>query len=215
MLHKYREQQVLKNVWTDKKYQSEFNGTNLLKKLIGKNEFSYPKSLYAVMDIVKIMSGDGDTVMDFFGGSGTTAHAILAADEEQKTRRTFIMCEQLDEHVDIMLRRIPRVIESRNFVYANIMNNANKFRKRVELAKDDKEYLALLKEATSSSFLSYRVDPTKLNEDEFRKLSSSDKRRLLLELIDNNTLYVNYEDINDPSFKVSDTDKKFNKELYK
>ncbi len=215
LLHKYREQQVLKNVWTDKKYQSEFNGTNLLKKLIGKNEFSYPKSLYAVMDIVKIMSGDGDTVMDFFGGSGTTAHAILAADEEQKTRRTFIMCEQLDEHVDIMLRRIPRVIESRNFVYANIMNNANKFRKRVELAKDDKEYLALLKEATSSSFLSYRVDPTKLNEDEFRKLSSSDKRRLLLELIDNNTLYVNYEDINDPSFKVSDTDKKFNKELYK
>ena len=215
LLHKYREQQVLKNVWTDKKYQSEFNGTNLLKKLIGKNEFSYPKSLYAVMDIVKIMSGDGDTVMDFFGGSGTTAHAVLAADEEQKIRRTFIMCEQLDEHVDIMLRRIPRVIESRNFVYANIMNNANKFRKRVESAKDDKEYLALLEEATSSSFLSYRVDPTKLNENEFRKLSSGDKRRLLLGLIDNNTLYVNYEDINDPSFKVSDTDKKFNKELYK
>lgn len=102
-----------------------------------------------------------------------------------------------------------------SFVYANIMNNANKFRKRVESAKDDKEYLALLEEATSSSFLSYRVDPTKLNENEFRKLSSSDKRRLLLELIDNNTLYVNYEDINDPSFKVSDTDKKFNKELYK
>lgn len=214
LLHKYREQQVLKNVWTDKKYQSEFNGTNLLKKLIGKNEFSYPKSLYAVMDIVKIMSGDGDTVMDFFGGSGTTAHAVLAADEEQKIRRTFIMCEQLDEHVDIMLRRIPRVIESRNFVYANILNNANKFRKRIESAKDDKEYLALLEEATSSSFLSYRVDPSKLNEDEFRKLSSSDKRRLLLELIDNNTLYVNYEDINDPSFKVSDADKKFNKKLY-
>ncbi len=214
LLHKYREQQVLKNVWTDKKYQSEFNGTNLLKKLIGKNEFSYPKSLYAVMDIVKIMSGDGDTVMDFFGGSGTTAHAVLAADEEQKIRRTFIMCEQLDEHVDIMLRRIPRVIESRNFVYANILNNANKFRKRIESAKDDKEYLALLEEATSSSFLSYRVDPTKLSESEFRKLSSSDKRRLLLELIDNNTLYVNYEDINDPSFKVSDADKKFNKKLY-
>lgn len=102
-----------------------------------------------------------------------------------------------------------------SFIYANITNNANKFRKRVEAAKDDKEYLALLEEATSSSFLSYRVDPTKLNENEFRKLSSSDKRRLLLELIDNNTLYVNYEDINDPSFKVSDADKKFNKELYK
>jgi adenine-specific DNA-methyltransferase len=70
-------------------------------------------------------------------------------------------------------------------------------------------------EASSSSFLSYRVDPSKLNEDEFRRLSSSEKRQLLLELIDNNTLYVNYEDMNDPIFKVSDSDKKFNKELYK
>lgn len=95
------------------------------------------------------------------------------------------------------------------------MNNANSFRERVERAKNNADYTALLNEATSSSFLSYRVDPSKLNEDEFRRLSAAEKRQLLLELIDNNTLYVNYEDINDPSFKVSDSDKKFNKELYK
>ena len=33
--HKLREQQVYKSVWTDKKYQSEFHGTNLLKKNAG------------------------------------------------------------------------------------------------------------------------------------------------------------------------------------
>ena len=54
--HKYREQQVLKNVWTDKKYQSEFHGTNLLKKIFGDKRFDYPKSLYLVMDILKITS---------------------------------------------------------------------------------------------------------------------------------------------------------------
>lgn len=101
-----------------------------------------------------------------------------------------------------------------SFVYVNIMNNSNKFRKRVEAAKNDSDYLGLLKEATSSSFLSYRVDPKKLNEDEFRKLSAAEKRRLLLELIDNNTLYVNYEDINDPIFKVSERDKELNKKFY-
>jgi len=47
---------LLKNVWTDKKYQSEFQGTNLLKKIIGENGFSYPKSIYAVLDIIKIMT---------------------------------------------------------------------------------------------------------------------------------------------------------------
>ena len=50
ILHKYREQQVIKNLWTDKKYFPEFQGTNLLKNLLGKNLFSYPKSLYAVLD---------------------------------------------------------------------------------------------------------------------------------------------------------------------
>ena len=96
----------------------------------------------------------------------------------------------------------------------DIMNNANKFHQRVERARSDKEYIELLREATGSSFLSYRVDPKKLNEDDFRKLSGAEKQRLLLELIDNNTLYANYEDINDPSFKVSDKDKEFNKKLY-
>ena len=173
--------------------------------------------------IIEMTTKSGDTVLDYHVGSGTTAAVA------HKMGRQYIGIEQLyygDNDPTVRLQNVINGDKSGisksvdwqgggSFVYANIMNNANKFRKRVESAKDDKEYLALLEEATSSSFLSYRVDPTKLNENEFRKLSSSDKRRLLLELIDNNTLYVNYEDINDPSFKVSDTDKKFNKELYK
>lgn len=173
--------------------------------------------------IISIATKPGDIVLDYHLGSGTTATVA------HKMGRQYIGIEQLyygDNDPTVRLQNVINGDQSGisksvdwqgggSFVYANIMNNANKFRKRVESAKDDKEYLALLEEATSSSFLSYRVDPTKLNENEFRKLSSADKRRLLLELIDNNTLYVNYEDINDPSFKVSDTDKKFNKELYK
>ena len=173
--------------------------------------------------IIAAATNSGDLVLDYHLGSGTTAAVA------HKMGRQYIGIEQLyygDDDPTVRLQNvingdqsgISKSVDWRgggSFVYANIMNNANKFRKRVESAKDDKEYLALLEEATSSSFLSYRVDPTKLNETEFRKLSSADKRRLLLELIDNNTLYVNYEDINDPSFKVSDADKKFNKELYK
>ena len=165
----------------------------------------------------------GDIVLDYHLGSGTTAAVA------HKMGRQYIGIEQLNYGENDPTARLVNVIDGDptgisqsvdwqgggSFVYANIMNNANKFRERVEHAKDETEYLALLEEATGSSFLSYRVDPTKLNETEFRKLSSADKRRLLLELIDNNTLYVNYEDINDPSFKVSDADKKFNKELYK
>ena len=90
--HKYREQQVLKNVWTDKKYQSEFHGTNLLKKIFGDKRFDYPKSLYLVMDILKITSKDDSVILDFFAGSGTTGHAVLELNKEDGGNRQFILC---------------------------------------------------------------------------------------------------------------------------
>ncbi len=90
--HKYREQQVLKNVWTDKKYQSEFHGTNLLKKIFGDKRFDYPKSLYLVMDILKITAKDNAVILDFFAGSGTTGHAVLELNNEDGGNRQFILC---------------------------------------------------------------------------------------------------------------------------
>lgn len=92
IFHKYREQQVLKNVWTDKKYQSEFHGTNLLKKIFGDKRFDYPKSLYLVMDILKITSKDDSVILDFFAGSGTTGHAVLELNKEDSGNRQFILC---------------------------------------------------------------------------------------------------------------------------
>lgn len=90
--HKYREQQVLKNVWTDKKYQSEFHGTNLLKKIFGDKRFDYPKSLYLVLDILKITSKEDAVILDFFAGSGTTGHAVLELNKEDGGNRQFILC---------------------------------------------------------------------------------------------------------------------------
>ena len=90
--HKYREQQVLKNVWTDKKYQSEFHGTNLLKKIFGDKRFDYPKSLYLVLDILKLTSKEKAVILDFFAGSGTTGHAVLELNKEDGGSRQFILC---------------------------------------------------------------------------------------------------------------------------
>lgn len=173
--------------------------------------------------LINIATQPGDIVLDYHLGSGTTTAVA------HKMGRQYIGVEQLYYGDNDPTVRLKNVIDGDqsgiskgigwqsggSFVYANIMNNANTFRERVERARNDSDYVDLLNEATSSSFLSYRVDPTKLNETEFRKLSSAEKRQLLLELIDNNTLYVNYEDINDPIFKISAEDKKFNKELYK
>ena len=92
IFRKFREQQVFKNVWTNKKYQSEFHGTNLLKKIFGDKRFDYPKSLYLVMDILKITSKEDAVILDFFAGSGTTGHAVLELNNEDGGNRQFILC---------------------------------------------------------------------------------------------------------------------------
>ncbi|NCB70998.1 MAG: site-specific DNA-methyltransferase [Clostridia bacterium] len=205
----------LTNLWTDLSWSGiSSEGGNML------NNGKKPEKL--LERIINLSTNPGDLVLDYHLGSGTTAAVA------HKMGRQYIGIEQMYYGDDDPTKRLHNVINGDqsgiskvvhwqgggSFVYANIMNNSNKFRKRVEAAKNDTDYLQLLNEATSSSFLSYRVDPKRLNEEEFRKLSSAEKRRLLLELIDNNTLYVNYEDINDPIFKVSEKDKEFNKKLY-
>ncbi len=218
--HKYREQEVLKNVWIDKKYQSEFNGTNLLKELIGKNPFSYPKSLYAVMDIIKIMSGDGDIVLDFFGGSGTTAHAVHEANKEQNIHRTFILCEQLEEHIDIIHRRMKAVFAKENindsFIGVKLAKLNQNFADDILAAQDDTTLVSIYAELLKTGFISSNVNAKEINteSEDFVSLSIDDKKRLLMELLDKNQLYVNYCDIDDETFAISEEDKAFTRSFY-
>ena len=100
LYHKYYEQQVFKNVWTAKKYQSEFNGTKIIKDLFeGKNIFSFPKSVHAVKDITKMVVDKDSIILDFFSGSATTAHAVMQLNSEDNGNRKFIMA-QLAEPTD-------------------------------------------------------------------------------------------------------------------
>ena len=115
--HKYYEQEVLKNLWIDKKYQSEFNGTNVLKAMIPNNGFDYPKSIYAVEDCIKLCAEKKDIVLDYFGGSGTTAHSVINLNKKDKGHRSFILVE-MGYHFDSVLR--PRVEKA---VYSDSWDN--------------------------------------------------------------------------------------------
>lgn len=115
--HKYREREIIKNVWTDKKYQSEFNGTQLLKKILGKNIFNYPKSLYAVIDFLKITARPNSIILDFFAGSGTTGHAVLQLNKEDNGNRQFILCTNNENNIctEVTYPRVSKVMRG----YAN------------------------------------------------------------------------------------------------
>ena len=156
--------------------------------------------------IIKMASNEGDIVLDFFAGSGTTLYSAA------NLNRQYIGVEQLADTQDLMIKRMSSIS---NFVYCNIKNDANKFREKVQAA-DEKKMDGLLDEVLHSSFLSYRIDAKNHNIKlgDFHKLSLADKKHVLLDLIDNNTLYLNYSEIDDATYKISDEDKKHNKAFY-
>lgn len=82
-----------KRVWHMKSHNAETGGTNVLSALIGRNDFPYPKSLYAVEDALRFAVGPkrDALVLDFFGGSGTTAHAVMRLNRQDDGERRSIV----------------------------------------------------------------------------------------------------------------------------
>ena len=68
-----------KTVWGEKRHSAGDDGTKLVSLLLGGRRFPFPKSLYAVEDAVRFFVTDKPSavVLDFFSGSGTTAHAVM------------------------------------------------------------------------------------------------------------------------------------------
>jgi len=100
--------------WDKKEYSATTHGTNLLKTIFSKlNAFSYPKSLYAVIDCLKVMANKKNvTILDFFAGSGTTGHAVLQLNHEDKGTRQFILVTNNENNIaeDVTLPRMKKII---------------------------------------------------------------------------------------------------------
>ncbi len=75
---------IPKRVWNLSSHNAETSGTNLLAALVPKRRFPFPKSLYAVEDGLRFFVGDKleAMIVDFFAGSGTTAHAVMRLNKQ-------------------------------------------------------------------------------------------------------------------------------------
>ena len=111
-------------IWTYRDAGSTQKSTRELKEVFeGKKVFDYPKPIDLIKRIITIGSRDDEVVLDFFAGSGTTAHAVLQQNAEDGFNRRFILvqlpepCEQGSEAlklgyntlIDICVDRIKRV----------------------------------------------------------------------------------------------------------
>lgn len=206
----------LKDIITD---ITTTKGTSDIKKLFGgRKYFNYPKPVELIKIFVNQTENE-DIILDFFAGSGTTTQAVLELNKEDRGNRQFILCEQLDYVDTVTIPRVKKVIKKlggSDFVYLELMKWNENFVEKIKKARAKEQLKNLWQTMKKKAFLSYKVDIKTVDEHakDFADLSIEDQKRFLMECLDKNHLYVNYSEIDDEDYGVSEGDKKLNREFY-
>jgi adenine-specific DNA-methyltransferase len=112
-IHKAKAEKTIKTVWDDPRYIAGDYGTKWLTDLgLKVSEDFYPKSVHTVADSVFAVSEKQSLILDFFAGSGTTAHAVINLNREDGGRRKYILVEMADYFYTVLLPRVKKVVFS-------------------------------------------------------------------------------------------------------
>lgn len=87
--------QPISNVWDNVATNKE--GKKEILSLFGANVFDTPKPVGLIKKMLRLLTGPGDLVMDFFSGSATTAQAVMELNAEDGGGRRFIMVQWPEE----------------------------------------------------------------------------------------------------------------------
>lgn len=103
--------------WDKNEYASANYGAAEIKDLFGDKIFDFPKAKKLVEDCLRAadLSEDGDTVIDYFGGSGTTAHATIELNRSDETKRKFVLAEMGNHFDGVIKPRVQKVIYSKDW----------------------------------------------------------------------------------------------------
>ena len=200
------------------------DGNAQIDEMFGRDEFDYAKPENLLKTILEVATEEGDLIMDFFLGSGTTCAVA------HKMNRRYIGIDQMDYIERLAVERLKNVIAGEtggvsadvnwhgggSFVYCELAKLNQNYADRIQAANDDNALVQVWTEMQKTGFISSNINPKDIDTeaDDFKALSLDDKKKLLMELLDLNQLYINYCDIDDETFAVSDADKAFTKSFY-
>jgi len=203
--------------WWDDIYSTDRYRSELL-------DFSGQKPEKLLQRIIEMTTDEGDIVLDYHLGSGTTAAVA------HKLGRRYIGIEQMEGQIDIELDRLQKVIDGYefgiskdvnwqgggSFVYCELLEDNQSLIYELAQAQDSNSIKFILDKATQNGKIIPSVLPSDLKktEEDFDELSLEEQKKLVLELLDKNKLYINLSDLDDVDANVSEADKVFTKSFY-
>ncbi|MFP5109617.1 DNA methyltransferase [Neobacillus sp. C211] len=205
--------------------QAKYEQKHLFSDRSKEEWFSTPKPERLIKKILEIGSNSGDLVLDGFVGSATTAAVA------HKMNRQYIGIEQMDYIETITIERMKKVIEGEqggiskdvdwqgggSFVYAELLESNQLFINKIMNISTDESLVKFVCEIKDKAFFNFKVELDKLINNILTndELSLEDKKKLVLESLDNNQNYVAYSEIDDVLFAISEQTKEFNHSFYK
>ena len=108
---------TIQTIWTEKAFYTTNGGNEMADILGSKKAFSYPKPLALISEIAQRITDESSTILDFFAGSGTTGHAVMKLNAEDRGNRRFILCTNNENNIcrDVTYERIKRVIDKEGY----------------------------------------------------------------------------------------------------
>ena len=214
------------SLWTYQEVGHTQDAKREIKDLFGGDSaFDSPKPEKLMQRFIEIATKEGDILLDFHLGSGTTAAVA------HKMKRQYIGIEQMDYIETVAVERLKKVIDGEqggisksvnwqgggSFVYLELKKYNQTFIKQIEAAKNTEALLQIWGQMKAKSFLNYNVDIKKQDEhlEEFKALSLAEQKQHLCEILDKNQLYVNLSSLNDADFSCTEEEKRLNHDFYK
>lgn len=170
---------------------------------------------------------EGDIVVDFFGGSGTTGAVA------HKTNRQYILIEQMEYIRDLPQARLLNVINGDqtgisksvnwqgggDFIYFELAKWNETAKEKIFDCESLEELEAFFDEMYERYFLNYNLKIKELKEkvlkeENFRNLSLDEQKKMFVAMLDNNQMYVNKTEMADKKFGISEEDQNLTNQFY-
>lgn len=185
--------------------------------------FTSPKPESVVAFFIKAITKENDIVLDFFAGSGTTQAAAL------KMNRRFVGVEQMDYIESDTKKRIKAAIDGEqgeispivnwqgggSFVYFELKKYNQDFIDRIMEAITIPELEEIYEDMQKNAFLKFWFDKKEFEKDEnFRSLDLDGRKQALVNILDENQFYLNYDEMDDSKYHVTAAERELTNRFY-